>query len=128
MEPGLEDLPLHLARGVLHRDDLLLGLGHRGVVAVVDVAAPAHQQQDDQTQYQDGDDDDKHQQGDVKTRLEIYTSISLKILSYIQFTLDDELDVLSMLPEASVLTLSRSGDISEELEDDTGGGAGGDTA
>ena len=45
-----------------------------------------------------------------------------------QFTLDDELDVLSMLPDASVLTLSRSGDISGELEDDTGGGAGGDTA
>ena len=40
----------------------------------------------------------------------------------------DELDVLPMLPDASVFTLSRSGDISGELEDDTGGGEGGDTA
>ena len=79
MEPGLENLLLHLPRGVLHGGHLLLGLRHRSVVAVVDVAAPAHQQQDDQTQYQDGDDDDKHQQGDVKTRLEICTSITLKI-------------------------------------------------
>ena len=69
MDPSLEDIPLHLAGGVLHRVHLLLGLGHRGGVAVVDAAAPAHQQEDDQTQDQNGDDDDKHKQGDVKTGL-----------------------------------------------------------
>ena len=59
----------------------------------------------------------------------MYLNISKDFIIFnTQFTLDDELDVLSMLPDASVLTLSRSADISGELEDDTGGGAGGDTA